>query len=228
MTLSSDQISAFSQFQHLLLEWNERMNLTSVTETTDVQVKHFLDSLTVLSALPEPVRRGEGGCSLLDVGAGAGFPGIPLAIVRPMLRVTLLEATHKKCRFLEYVVAALHLPGVEVVCGRAEELAHVPSRRGEYDVVVARAVASLATLAELCLPFVRVGGRMIASKTLGISAEVAASSRAIDELGGRMANPINVRLPIVDQERQLIVVDKVRVTPARYPRRPGVPAKTPL
>ena len=204
------------------------MNLTSVTEATDVQVKHFLDSLTVLAAMPEPVRRGERTCTLLDVGAGAGFPGIPLAIARPLLRVTLLEATQKKCRFLEYVVTALHRPGIEVVCGRAEELAHDPKRRGAYDVVVARAVASLATLAELCLPFVKVGGRMIAPKKLGISAEVAGASRAIGELGGRMAEPVVVRLPIVDEERQLLVVEKVRVTPARYPRRPGVPAKTPL
>ncbi|MGH2457407.1 MAG: 16S rRNA (guanine(527)-N(7))-methyltransferase RsmG [Chloroflexota bacterium] len=221
-------MAEFGEFQRALLDWNQRANLTSITEPADVQVKHFLDSLTVLTGLPEAVRLGMGPAALLDVGAGAGFPGLPLAIVRPLLDVTLLEATQKKCRFLEHIVAVLGLPNVDVLGGRAEELAREPARREAYDVVVARAVASLAALAELCLPFVKIGGRMIAPKKVGIESEVAAAGRAIGLLGGRLAVPIIVRVPFLDEARQLIVVEKVRPTPTRYPRRPGLPAKLPL
>lgn len=226
--LSPEQLGQFGAFQRTLIDWNQRMNLTSITEPTEIQVKHFLDSLTILVALAEPVRRGELVARLLDVGAGAGLPGIPLAIALPLLQVTLLEATQKKCRFLDHLTAVLGLPNVVVMCGRAEDLAHRHDLRGAYDVVVARAVAPLAALAELCLPFARIGGRVIAPKKLGIEPELVAASRAITILGGKLEPPIVVRLPIANEERQLVVVKKVRATPAQYPRRPGVPAKSPL
>jgi 16S rRNA (guanine527-N7)-methyltransferase len=226
--LSPNQCSQFAAFMGLLIDWNERINLTSITEPREIQIRHFLDSLTVVDALAPGVRAGEQPATLLDVGAGAGFPGIPLAIVLPRVAVALLEATQKKCRFLEYVVHDLGLPNVDVHCGRAEELGHRDDLREAFDVVVARAVAPLATLAELCLPFARVGGRFIAQKTRGIDAEIRAAQRAIPLLGGQMVRPIDIVLPIADEPRLLVVIEKVRPTPAPYPRRPGVPAKSPL
>jgi 16S rRNA (guanine527-N7)-methyltransferase len=226
--LLPSQLAQFATFQHELLEWNKRVNLTSITAPEEIQVKHFLDSLTVLKALPDAIRRGDESAKLLDVGAGAGLPGIPLAIVCPNLQVTLLEATQKKCRFLDHVVDVLGLASVVVACGRAEELARRSDLRETFDVVVARAVAPLAVLAELCLPFVRVGGLMIASKKLGIDEEIRAARRAIETLGGVLKPPVIVRLPVAHEDRQLIVVEKVRPTPSIYPRRPGVPAKAPI
>ncbi len=226
--LSSSQCSQFASFARELVEWNQRMNLTSITETREIEIRHFLDSLTVLAALAPTVRSGEQPVKILDVGAGAGFPGVPLAIVLPNASVALLEATQKKCRFLEHLTSTLGLSNAEVDCGRAEDLAHRPDLRERFDVVVARAVAPLATLVELCLPFARVGGRFIAQKKRGIDAEVRAAQRAIQLLGGQMREPISVVLPVANEPRQLIVIDKIRATPARFPRRPGVPAKTPL
>lgn len=226
--LSPEQIERFARYQAEMLEWNGRFNLTSITEQSEVQVKHYLDSLTVLKALPPPGHGRRAAHSLLDVGAGAGLPGIPLAIVRSSLRVVLLEATQKKCGFLEHVVATLDLSNVRVRCGRAEELAYIPGLRDTFDVVVARAVGSLATLVELCLPFARVGGRVIAPKKLGIDEEIEAARRAIQIVGGRLLPPVVVRLPVLDEERQLVVVEKVRPTPPAYPRRSGLPAHSPL
>lgn len=226
--LAAEQIRRFAQYQTELLAWNERFNLTAITEPSDVQVKHFLDSLTVLKALPPPGKGRLSANTLLDVGSGAGFPGIPLAIVRPGLRVVLLETTQKKCAFLEHVVAQLGLENVRVRNGRAEDLAYLPGQRESYDVVVSRAVGALATLAELCLPFARVGGRMIAPKKLGIDDEVAAARNAITKLGGRLAPEVIVRLPVLDEERQLLIVEKVRPTPIAYPRRAPLPERSPL
>jgi len=226
--LSEKQLRQFGLYLRELLEWNQRMNLTAITATEDVQVKHFLDSLTVLAGLPKPVRQGVSEATVLDVGAGAGFPGIPLGIVLPSLSVTLLEATRKKCKFLEHLIGTLGLAGATVACGRAEEWAHRADARERYDVALARAVAPLAVLAELCLPFVRLGGRMIAPKKLGIDEEIRAAGRAIKLLGGKFEPPLVVRLPILDESRQLVVISKIHPTPSPYPRRPGLPAKSPL
>jgi len=228
LPLSDLQIDQFETLSRELIDWNQRMNLTSIVLPEEVQTKHFLDSLTVIRALPKGVAAGTAGARLIDVGSGAGFPGIPLAIVRPRVQVTLNEATQKKCRFLEHVLAALNLRNANVVCGRAEDVAQRPDQREMYDIAVARAVAPLATLAELCLPFVRIGGRVIAPKKQGIESEVAAAGRAIRTLGGVSRPSIEVRVPILDEERQLIVVDKVKPTPRAYPRRAGIPAKAPL
>jgi 16S rRNA (guanine527-N7)-methyltransferase len=226
--LTDEQIARFARYQVELLDWNTRMNLTAIVDPAEIQLRHFLDSLTVTLALPDHVRRQDSPTTLLDIGAGAGFPGVPLAIALPNLQVTLLEATQKKCRFLQHLISALDLTNVSVQWGRAEEAAHLPCEREHYDLVVARAVASLAALAELGLPFLRRGGRLIAPKKAGIEEEVAAARRAIAQLGGRLGEPIAVTLPIPGDLRQLIVVDKVKPTPRQYPRRPGVPAKSPL
>ncbi len=228
VSLTPSQCEAFATFVRELVDWNTRINLTSITEPHDIQVRHLLDSLTVLATLPPPVRLGERDAKLLDVGAGAGLPGIPLAIVLPKVSTDLLEATQKKCRFLEHIVAIIGLADATVLCGRAEDLGHQAELRESYDVVVARAVAPLATLAELCLPFARIGGRMIAQKKLGIDAEISAAYRAVNVLGGRIGQPVVVRLPIADEERLLVVIEKVRPTPRQYPRRPGIPARSPL
>jgi 16S rRNA (guanine527-N7)-methyltransferase len=226
--LTTEQQTKFAAYSRELVDWNQRVNLTSIVEPTDIQVKHFLDSLSIGLALPRGVRSGEVIANLLDVGAGAGFPGVPLAIVLTNLHVTLLEATQKKCRFLENLITTLGVPNVRVVAGRAEEVAHLPAERAHYDIVVARALAPLPTLAELCLPFARLGGRVIAPKKTGIADELVAARRAIDLLGGKLLQPVAVRLPGEPEARQLILVEKVKPTPQQYPRRPGLPAKNPL
>lgn len=228
LDLTDAQIAQFDRYQAELIDWNQRMNLTAITEPAAIQSRHFLDSLSVLQALPETGRAGAAPVKLIDVGAGAGFPGIPLAIVCPSLRVTLLEATQKKCRFLDHVVNTLGLSNVTSICGRSEEIARRPDQRESYDLAVARALAPLPVLAEFCLPFLRIGGRLIAPKKRGIEVEVSAASRAIKLLGGQLEPPFLVRIPILDEERQLIVIEKARPTPSTYPRRPGTPAKTPL
>jgi 16S rRNA (guanine527-N7)-methyltransferase len=178
--------------------------------------------------LPAAVRDGDRAARLLDLGAGAGLPGIPLAIVRLKLEVTLLEATQKKCRFLEHAVGSLGLANARVECGRSEEVAHRTDQRATYDVVVARAVGSVAVLVELGLPFLRVGGRLIAPKKRGIEGEIAAAARAMALVGGRLLPAVDVTLPILDEARQLVIVEKVRPTPRTYPRRPGLPSRSPL
>lgn len=228
LDLTVAEVACFETFARELVDWNQRMNLTAIVAPEEIQTRHFLDSLTTLAALPEKFRNGSTPAKLIDVGTGAGFPGIPLAIVRPNLKVALNDATQKKCRFLEHVVAALQIPNAEVVCGRSEELAQRPDQRERYDVAVARAVAPLATLVELCLPFVRVGGWLIAPKKLGIESEVVGGVRAVKTLGGILRPAVTVRVPVLNEERQLLVVEKVKPTPKSYPRRPGTPAKAPL
>jgi 16S rRNA (guanine527-N7)-methyltransferase len=209
-----------------IVAWNNRVNLTSIVDPRELQIKHFLDSMTLVPSLPTAPATGS--LTLLDVGSGAGLPGIALAVVRPDLQVTLLEATQKKCRFLEHVCERLVLSNVDVVCGRAEDVAHQAEHRETYHIVVARAVAPLDVLVELCLPFAQVGGQFVAMKKAGIDDEVGAAGPAIRRLGGRLARRIPVQVPYLDEPRQLIVVKKVAATPRPYPRRPGLPAKDPL
>jgi 16S rRNA (guanine527-N7)-methyltransferase len=223
--LSPLQLARFEMYYRELTSWNERVNLTAITGYEDVQVKHFLDSLTVSLALPKPIPPG---LNLLDVGAGGGFPGIPLAITYPTLRVTLLEATAKKAAFLESTISKLGLKDALVINQRAEESAHEDGLRERYDVVVARALAELSVLAELTLPFCRLGGRVIAQKKGDITAEMAEALRAISILGGMSPEVIPVHLAEFPDARSLVVIEKVAHTPAAYPRRPGVPAKKPL
>ena len=222
LELSGRQLAAFSTYERELLDWNARVNLTSIDDPTDVQIKHFADSLAVLGVLPP------GGLRLLDVGAGAGFPGVPIKLVRPEIDLTLLDATGKKTVFLSHLVGTLGLERVQVLTGRAEELGQRPDEREAYDVVVARAVASLRVLAELCLPLARIGGMAIAQKKAGVDDELHEAGRAISILGGRLRPIVRYRLPGLADERWLVVIEKARPTPRPYPRRPGLPAKSPL
>ncbi|MCR4398441.1 MAG: 16S rRNA (guanine(527)-N(7))-methyltransferase RsmG [Firmicutes bacterium] len=219
--LSDDQIRALAIFRAELLRWNEKVNLTSVTDEREMAVKHFLDSLYCLKAIPAGCR------SIVDVGSGAGFPGIPLAVALPGVRVTLIEATGKKTDFLRRVVDGMGL-GAAVLWARAETAGRHPDLRERFDVVVARAVAELRVLAELCLPLCAVGGRWIAMKGPGAGGELASARRAICLVGGGEAELLPYELPFGLGRRNLVVVGKEASTPERYPRRVGVPERKPL
>ena len=225
LDLTPVQQAQFESYYHLLVEWNARFNLTTITEYTAVQVKHFLDSL---SAAPILLRAQTQNKTLLDVGAGAGFPGMALAIAFPDLRVTLLEATGKKVGFLGQVALELPLDNVTVVHGRAEEFAHNTKQRAHFDFVVARALAPMRTLAEYTLPFARAGGVVIAYKAVDAESETAHAQNAIETLGGRVREIIPVKLADADDVRHLVVIDKIKTTPGIYPRAGGAPKNKPL
>ncbi len=222
--LSQDQLDRFEAYYRHLAEWNTRLNLTAITGYGEVQVLHFLDSLSLACVLS----RAQLDRKLIDVGAGGGFPGVPLAIAFPELEVTLLEATGKKVAFLDDLTRALALRNVTTVKGRAEELGHREEYRERYDLTVARAVAEMRTLVEYTLPFVRLGGMLVASKGAEAAEETAAAAGAVQVLGGRVSQLVPVVLPTLDAPRHLVVIEKVAPTPARYPRRAGLPSKRPL
>jgi 16S rRNA (guanine527-N7)-methyltransferase len=228
LRLGEEQIAAFERYYRELVAWNRKFNLTAITDYEQVQIRHFLDSLSVL--LSNRVRQvlARPDARAIDVGSGAGFPGIPLKLVCPGLRLTLLEATGKKVGFLEHIVGCLGLQRVTAVKARAEELAHDPAHRQAYDLVLARAVADLPILVEYTLPFCRVGGWLVAQKGEAGSAEAWAAEEAIHLLGGELSRIVPVELPGLPEDRTLVVVHKVGPTPQAYPRRPGVPAKRPL
>ncbi len=223
-TPGAGQLTRFETYYSELQQWNSRINLTSISGREETYIKHFLDSLTLLPVLRDLPPGG----SLLDIGSGAGFPGLPLKIISSDIKLTLLEATAKKVRFLEHIVRVLSLTGVEVIHGRAEELARLNPRREGYDVVTARALAALPALAELALPMCRSGGVFIAMKKGDIEAEIAAAARAVRLMGGALERRVNVGLPGLDDGRSLIIYQKRSPTPAAYPRRSGLPARTPL
>ena len=232
MPLTEDQLKAFQIYYEALVTWNERVNLTRITDYEAVQVKHFLDSLACLPLIQRTWAKvawtREAGAQAIDVGSGAGFPGVALKIVWPGLRLTLLEATGKKAEFLRFLVQRLGLADVAVVHARAEEIGHHPAHREQYDLALARALAEMAALAELTLPLVRSGGLVIAYKGEDPAAEVAAAHRAILAMGGQVREIQPLSIPGLDEARHLVVLEKVTSTPAKYPRRPGMPAKRPL
>lgn len=221
--LSEGEMEQFGKYYASLSTWNTRINLTAITEEKDVVVKHFLDSLTCLKATDFP-----DGCRTLDVGAGAGFPGIPVKIVRPGIELTAMDSVEKKLGFLRHVAEELGLRELRTIHGRAEDLGRVGDHRERYSRVVARAVASLAVLTEYCLPFCRVGGVLVAMKGPSAAEEVAAAGRAIETLGGRVRGIVELDLPGDGGARRLVVIDKERPCPPDYPRRAGVPEKRPL
>jgi 16S rRNA (guanine527-N7)-methyltransferase len=225
LDLTESQQEAFDRYYRLLVEWNERFNLTAITGYTEVQLKHFVDSL---SAAPILMGMGAEGRTLVDIGAGAGFPGLPLALAIPDLRVTLVEATGKKVRFLDQVVRELGIENVTTLHARAEELAGKGTYRAMFDYAVARAVAPLRTLAEYALAFVRVGGLFIAYKAVEAEAEAREARRGIELLGGKLREVTPVRLGTRDDVRHLVVVDKIGPTPKIYPRSGGLPRSKPL
>ncbi len=218
--LTPKTLTAFDTYAALLLAWNKKINLTTIVVPQQIVEKHFLDSLSIFTELPS-------GCTtIIDIGSGGGFPGLPIAIVRPDIQVTLVEATEKKASFLRTVISTLALHNVTVHTGRAETIAHLPDMREHFDVAVARAVAQLATLAELTIPFVRLGGVVIAQKSLG-SESVESAFVAIETLGGTYEQEHVVALPAL-AERRLVIIRKTKPTLAIYPRRVGIPAKKPI
>lgn len=221
--LSDAQINAFLLYENELVEWNEKINLTAIRDIPQIRSKHFLDSLSCWTAFGEKKPM-----SLIDIGSGAGFPGIPLKILMPQMRLTLVESIGKKARFCEHVVAKLRLENVNILTARAEALGQMEIHREKYDWAVARAVAALPVLVEFLLPFARLRGGMIAQKGGNAPAEAQQAQHAIRVLGGKLRHIIPVAIPGVVEERYLVVVDKVAPTPALYPRITGVPAKKPL
>ncbi len=223
LSLSRAQLAALALYERELVDWNTRFNLTAIRDPQEIHTKHFLDSLTCLQAMREYTTG-----KLVDVGTGAGFPGIPLKIMLPKMHLTLVESVGKKAEFCRHVVKILDLPGVQVVQERAETLGQDPYFREHYDWAVARAVAILPILAEYLLPLVRVGGCMLAMKGESGPAEAHAAEHALRVLGGHLRQLMPVTLPGVAEERYLVVIDKVAATPGTYPRKVGVPAKRPL
>ena len=225
LTLAAGQICQFQIYRRELETWNRRFNLTRITGHEQVQTLHFLDSLSTLIALPPEIRTGG---QVIDVGSGAGFPGIPLKIALPEIRLTLVESVGKKATFLTHLLETLNLPDVKLLHDRAETLAHNPDFRESFDAVLSRGVAPLPVLAELTLPFCKPDGIVAAHKKGNITQELDDAQNAVTTLGGRLADLHPVRLSGLQDNRVLVIVEKVSPTPARYPRRPGIPKKRPL
>lgn len=223
IALSARQVAQLTVYERELLAWNQKFNLTAIRDVEGIRSKHFLDSMSCALAWREqPPRR------LVDVGTGAGFPGIVLKIVYPALKLTLVESVGKKANFCSHIVQTLGLEGVEVLTARAEDVGHQSAHREKYDWAVARAVANLPVLAEYLLPLVKVGGGMLAQKGESGPAEAQSAERALQLLGGRLRQLVPVELPGVAEERYLVIIDKPAATPPAYPRKAGLPAKKPL
>lgn len=221
--LTSTQHRLFQIYEDELIAWNQKINLTAISTVDQIRTKHFLDSLSTICAL-----RGSPLNSLVDVGTGAGFPGIPLKIIFPEMHLTMVESVGKKAAFCQHIVSCLNLTGVEIITERAESLGQNSDHREHYDWAVARAVAILPVLAEYLLPLVRVGGAMLAMKGEQAPAEVHRAEHAIQLLGGHVRKLTPITLPGVAEERYLVVIDKVAATSPSYPRRVGIPSKKPL
>lgn len=221
--LTPEQVAQFAIYQQLLLDWNARMNLTAVREPAEIRLRHFLDSLSCARVTGDL-----NGRSLIDVGTGAGFPGLPLKILFPHMRLTLVESVAKKGQFLQAVVDALALEQVTIVAERAELLGQMPQHRQQYDWATARAVAELRTLVEFLLPLCRVGGTVLAQKGQGVHEELPNGQTAVRLLGGAQPELAEVTLPGREQPHYFVIIKKVGETPEKYPRRVGMPGKRPL
>jgi len=221
--LTGRQVVALMSYERELLDWNQKLNLTAIRDVESIRTKHFLDSFSCVLAW-----KGNPPSRLVDVGTGAGFPGLVLKILYPAMRLTLVESVGKKARFCRHIVSDLKMESVEVLTARAEEVGQMAAHREQYDWAVARAVADLPVLAEYLLPLLQVNGHMLAQKGVSGPAEVHKAEPALKMLGGRMRQLIPVTLPGVADERYLVVIDKVVATPGQYPRKSGIPAKKPL
>lgn len=223
--LSDQQMQQFKDYFELLVEYNQNVNLTNITERNDVYLKHFYDSISpafYVSELKEAK-------SLVDVGAGAGFPSIPLKIVNPDLQVTIVDSLNKRIIFLQKLVSQLGLTGVNLVHARAEEFGGRRSKdRESFDLATARALARLSVMSELCLPLVKIGGKLIAMKAAKAPEELTDATKAIHVLGGKVTEDFSFKLPENDEERHIIVIEKERKTPIKYPRKAGTPNKEPI
>lgn len=221
--LTGRALLALSTYEKELMSWNQKFNLTAIRDVSGIRTKHFLDSFSCVLAWKEnPPSR------LIDVGTGAGFPGIPLKILYPSMQVTLVESVGKKAAFCQHIAEVLELGGVEIINARAEEVGQDPAHREKYDWAVARAVAKLEVLSEYLLPLVKIGGTMLAQKGESGLAEAHSAEHAIKILGGKLQQVIPLNLPGVVEDRYLVLVNKLHPTPQTYPRKPGTPNKDPL
>ena len=225
--LTAEQVKQFQLYYRELVKWNEKINLTAITDYASVQVKHFLDSLTITLAVSQE-EMAESGFNIVDVGTGAGFPGVPLKILLPEPRLVLIEPTAKKTAFLHHIIDNLKLRNVEVLNSRAEEAAHLSPYREQFSLVLSRAVALLPTLLELTLPFCRIGGRFVAQKKGEIDQEITDSGKALAALGGKVDRIEKIELSEFGDARYLVIIDKIYPTPSKYPRRPGLPRRRPI
>lgn len=221
--LTDVQKRQFDRYYELLIEWNRVMNLTGITEYDEVNLKHFTDSLTIVR-----IKDMENVSTLIDVGTGAGFPGIPIKIAFPHIKVTLLDSLNKRIKFLNQVVEELDLEDVVTLHGRAEDYAKKEEYREQFDLCASRAVANLSTLSEYCLPFIKKGGCFVSYKSADSDEEIQQSEKALDILGGKIEKVDKFVLPGSDMGRALVMIEKVKNTPRKYPRKAGVPSKEPL
>ena len=219
--INDEQIKSFEKYMNLLLEWNEKINLTAITQPEEIKLKHFVDSLTVLKYINDDDK-------VIDIGTGAGFPGIPLKIMNKNTKITLLDSLNKRINFLNIVIEKLDLSNIQAIHGRAEEIARNKLYREKYDVAVSRAVANLSTLTEYMLPFVKIGGKCICMKGANVNEELERAQNAIKELGGEIEKIDNFFLSDNDNERNIIIIKKVKETKSKYPRKAGTPSKEPL
>lgn len=221
--LSALQLDQFIRYYEMLVKWNEVMNLTAVIEYNKVLKKHFVDSASLVRAYNPKESE-----NMIDIGTGAGFPGLVLKIVFPKMRITLLDSLNKRIQFLNAVTEELNLQGISVLHGRAEDFARKEQMRENFDLCVSRAVANLSTLSEYCIPFVKPGGKFVSYKSEKVLEEVAAAQNALKMLGGKIVKQVSFYLPDSDIYRNLVVIEKIKETPKKFPRKAGLPGKEPL
>ena len=223
MELSEKQYDQFIKYMKLVQEWNQKINLTAITEDEEFIKKHFIDCIKAFKS-----NELKSASSLIDVGTGAGFPGIPIAIMRPDLSVTLLDSLNKRINFLNIVVNALGLTNVKTIHSRAEDGARIKELRENFDIATSRAVANMTVLAEFCIPYIKVGGHFVALKGPAIEEELANSKNALGVLGGKLKDVIEVEIEGTDVKHNIVIVDKVKECPSSYPRKAGIVTKKPL
>lgn len=223
LVLDKNQLDQFIKYYEILVEWNSFMNLTTITEFDEVILKHFLDSISIVKGVDFSKMH-----TVIDVGTGAGFPGIPLKIVYPHLRITLLDSLNKRIKFLNEVILSLNLEEIKTIHGRAEDYAKQLEYRESYDLCVSRAVANLSSLTEYCLPYVRKGGLFVPYKSGTVEQEVKDAKKAIRVMGGDIKEIIHFQLLDTDMERSLVIIEKKKNTPGQYPRKAGLPVKEPI
>lgn len=220
-TLQEEQLEQFFTYKELLIEWNKKMNLTAIEQEEDIITKHFIDSLSIASYIPDTAK-------VIDIGTGAGFPGIPLKILKKDLSITLLDSLNKRITFLEEVIRNLSLENIQAVHARAEELAHKEKYREQYDIAVSRAVAPMHTLLEYMLPYVKIGGKCICMKGPNLQEESKDLQNCLETLGGKIEKIEEIVLPETEIKRNIMLIKKENKTPKKYPRNPGMPSKKPL